>query len=132
MDAGLGDDDGPVPVQELTPSVGIAETFGKRQGRGEPLDCFAHVGVVQHGCYGRIWCRAVLLQHRIGGYQCFPGRLTRHKISDRANYKQLSRTVKPRHKDGPRFATRLVRWRSVSRDLLAPRNEAPPYRSRRL
>jgi hypothetical protein len=28
---------------------------------------------------------------------------------------------------------RWVRWRSVShRDLLAPRNEAPPYRSRRL
>jgi len=31
-------------------------------------------------------------------------RLTRHKISDRANYKRLSHTVKPRHKDGPRFA----------------------------
>jgi hypothetical protein len=74
--AGFGDDDGPVAVQELTPSVGIAETFGKWQGRCEPLDCFAHVGVVQHGHYGGIWCRAVLLQHRIGGYQCFPGRLT--------------------------------------------------------
>src|SRR5713101_8286001 len=77
--AGFGDDDGPVAVQELTPIVGIAETFGKWQGRCEPLDCFAHVGVVQHGYYGGIWCRAVLLQHRIGGYQCFPGRLTRFR-----------------------------------------------------
>src|SRR4029453_11702998 len=74
--AGFGDDDGPVAVQELTPSGGIAKTFGKWQGRCEPLDCFAHVGVVQHKHYGAIWCRAVLLQHRIGGYQCFPGRLT--------------------------------------------------------
>ena len=63
VDAGLGDDDGPVAVQELTPSVGIAETFGKWQGRREPLDCFAHVRVVEHGYYGGIWCRAVLLQH---------------------------------------------------------------------
>src|SRR5207245_7795091 len=30
VDAGLGDDDGPVAVQELTPSVGVAETSGKR------------------------------------------------------------------------------------------------------
>ncbi len=52
--AGFGDDDGPVAVQELTPSVGIAETFGKWQGRCEPLDCFAHVGVVQQGYYGGI------------------------------------------------------------------------------
>jgi len=70
--AGFGDDDGPVAVQELTPSRGIAETFGKWQGRCEPLDCFAHVGVVQYGYYGGIWCRAVLLQHRIGGYQLLP------------------------------------------------------------
>jgi len=34
--AGFGDDDGPVAVQELTPSGGIAETFGKWQGRCEP------------------------------------------------------------------------------------------------
>src|SRR5713101_3148636 len=67
--AGFGNDDGPVAVQELTPIFGIAETFGKWQGRCEPLDCFPHVGVVQHGYYGGIWCRAVLLQHRIGGYQ---------------------------------------------------------------
>ena len=77
VDAGFGDNDGPVAVQELTPSVGIAETYGKWQGRYKPLDCFAHVGVVQHGHYGGIWCGAVLLQHRIGGYQCFFGPLTR-------------------------------------------------------
>ena len=47
--AGFGDDDGPVAVQELTPSGGVAETFGKQQGRCEPLDCFAHVRVVQTG-----------------------------------------------------------------------------------
>ena len=49
MDAGFGDDDGPVAVQELIPIVGIAETFGKWQGRCGPLDCFAHVGVVRTG-----------------------------------------------------------------------------------
>ena len=69
VDAGFGNDDGPVAVQELTPIFRIAETYGKWQDRCEPLDCFAHVGVVQHGYYSGIWCRAVLLQHRIGGYQ---------------------------------------------------------------
>jgi hypothetical protein len=72
VDAGCGDNDGPVAVHELTPSFGIAETYGKWQGRCEPLDCFAHVGVVQYGHHGGIWCGAVLLQHRIGGYHCFP------------------------------------------------------------
>jgi hypothetical protein len=33
--AGFGDDDGPVAVHELTPIFGIAETFGKWQGRCE-------------------------------------------------------------------------------------------------
>jgi hypothetical protein len=33
--SGFGDDDGPVAVQELTPILGIAETFGKWQGRCE-------------------------------------------------------------------------------------------------
>jgi hypothetical protein len=66
VDTGLGDDDGSVDVRQLTPSVGIAETFSKWKGCGEPLDCFAHVGIVQHGYYGRIWCRAVLLQHGFG------------------------------------------------------------------
>ena len=80
--AGFGDNDGPVAVQELTPSGGITETFGKWQGRCKPLDCFTHVGVVQHGYYGGIWCRAVLLQHRIGGYQCFPRSPNENKISD--------------------------------------------------
>src|SRR5512132_992013 len=76
--AGFGHDDGPVAVQELTPSVGIAETYGKCQGRREPLDGFAHVGVVQHGYHGGVWCRAVFLQHGLVDYQCFPGRLTRY------------------------------------------------------
>ena len=71
VDAGFGDDDGPVAVQELTPIVGIAETFGRWQGRCGPLDCFAHVGVSQDRYYGGIWRRAVLLQHGIGGYECF-------------------------------------------------------------
>src|SRR5437773_4207108 len=61
--------------------VGDAETFGERQGRCEPLDCFAHVGVVQDRYYGRVWCRSVLLQHGFRRYQCFPSRLTRHKRS---------------------------------------------------
>ena len=49
MSAGFGNDDGPVAVRELTPMVGDAETFGERQGRCEPLDCFAHVGVDRTG-----------------------------------------------------------------------------------
>ena len=69
VSAGSGDDDGPVAVQKLTPMVGDAEAFDEWQGRREPLDCFAHVGVVQHGYYGSAWRRAVLLQHRLGGHQ---------------------------------------------------------------
>src|SRR5262245_29995522 len=76
-----GDDDGAVFVHELTPSLRIAETFGKWQGRSEPLDCFGHVGVVQHGYYGGVWCRAVLLQHGIRGYQCFLGSSNEIEIS---------------------------------------------------
>ena len=68
MSAGFDDDDGPVAVHELTPMVAYAETFGEWQRRCEPLDGVAHVGVVQHGYYGAVWCRAVLLQHRLGGY----------------------------------------------------------------
>src|SRR6202040_1937263 len=75
--------DGPIAVQELPATLGVAETFGEWKGRCEPRDCFRHVGVVEHGYYGGTWCRAVLLQHKIGGYQRFPGRLTRLKISDR-------------------------------------------------
>jgi hypothetical protein len=63
--AGFGDDNGPVAVQELTSIGGIAETFGEWQGRYEPLDCFTHVRVVEHGYYGGIWRRAVFLQHKI-------------------------------------------------------------------
>jgi hypothetical protein len=70
--AGGGDHNGPVAVHELTPSLRIAETFGKWQGRSEPLDGFGHVGVVQHGYYGGIWSRAVFLQHGIRGYQVLP------------------------------------------------------------
>src|SRR6202040_985149 len=69
--------DGPIAVQELPATLGVAETFGEWKGRCEPRDCFRHIGVVEHGYYGITWCRAVLLQHRIGGYQRFPGRLTR-------------------------------------------------------
>jgi hypothetical protein len=67
VSAGFDDDDGAVAVQELTPMVAYAETFGEWQRRCEPLDDFTHVGVVQHGYYGGVWCRAVLLQHRLGG-----------------------------------------------------------------
>src|SRR4029077_6051686 len=74
--AGFGDDDGPIAVQELPAILGVAETFGEWKGRCEPRDCFGHVGVVKHGDYGAVWCRAVLLQHRLGGYHSFPGRLT--------------------------------------------------------
>ena len=74
--AGFGDDNGPIAVQELPAILGVAETFGEWKGRCEPHDCFGHVWVVEHGYHGAIWCRAVLLQHRIGGYHCFPGRLT--------------------------------------------------------
>ena len=42
--AGFGDDDGPIAVQELPAIFGVAETFGKWQGRCEPRDCFGHVG----------------------------------------------------------------------------------------
>jgi hypothetical protein len=80
---GFGHDDGSVAVQELTPSGGIAETYGKWQGRCEPLDCCAHVGVVQHGYDGGIWCRAVLLQHRIGGFHCFPWSSNEMELSHR-------------------------------------------------
>jgi hypothetical protein len=55
VDTGLGDDDGPVAVHELTASVGIAETYGEWQSGCEPLDCFARVGVVEHGYYGAVW-----------------------------------------------------------------------------
>ena len=41
---------------ELTPIVGVAEAFGKRQDRCEPLDRFGHIRVVQHGYYSGIWC----------------------------------------------------------------------------
>ena len=47
MSAGFGDDDGPVAVDELTPMVGDAETFGEWQYRREPPDRRAHVGIVQ-------------------------------------------------------------------------------------
>ena len=73
--AGFGDDDGPIAVQELPAILGVAETFGEWKGRCEPLDCFAHVGVVEDGYYGRVWRRAVLLQHGFRGYQYFPSRL---------------------------------------------------------
>lgn len=88
MDTRLGDDDGSVAVHKLTSSVGIAETFGKWKGCGKPLDCFAHVGVVQHRYYGGIWCRAVLLQHRIRVISTFLRRLTiiRPKFLHRARY----------------------------------------------
>jgi hypothetical protein len=79
VSAGFGYDDPPIAVRELTPMVGDAETFGEWQGRCEPLDCFAHVGVVQNGYYGGVWCRAVLLQHGLGGYQWIRGRLTRKR-----------------------------------------------------
>jgi len=61
----------------------LEKMIGRRIER-RSVDGFAHVGVVQHGYYGGIWCRAVLFQHRIGGYQCFPGRLTL-EISRAAN-----------------------------------------------
>ena len=77
MCAGFGDDDGPIAVQELPAILGVAETFGEWKGRCEPRDCFGHVGVVEHGYYGAVWCRAVLLQHGFKGYQCFRGRLMR-------------------------------------------------------
>ena len=82
MYAGFGDDDGPIAVQELPTILRVAETFGEWKGRCEPRDCFGHVGIVEHGYYGGIWCRAVLLQHRIGGYQCFPRSPNENKISD--------------------------------------------------
>ena len=77
MDAGFGDDDGPIAVQELPAILGVAETFGEWKGRCEPRDGFGHVGVVEHGYHGGVWCRAVFLQHGHVDYQCFPGRLTR-------------------------------------------------------
>jgi hypothetical protein len=77
--AGFGDDDRPIAVQELPAILRVAETFGEWKGRCKPRDCFGHVGVVQDGYYGRVWCRSVLLQHEFRGYQCFPNRLTRHR-----------------------------------------------------
>ena len=81
MSPGFGHDDGPVAVRELTPMVADAETFGEWQGRCEPLDCLAHVGIVQDGYYGGVRCGAVLLQHGLGGYQRFPGSPNVPKLS---------------------------------------------------
>jgi hypothetical protein len=53
----------PIAVHELPAIFGVAETFGKWKGRCEPRDCFGHVGVVEHGYHGAVWCRAVLLEH---------------------------------------------------------------------
>jgi len=79
VDAGFGDDDGPIAVQELPAILGVAETFGEWKGRCEPGDGFGHVGVVEHGYHGGVWCRAVFLQHGHVDYQCFLGRLTRQR-----------------------------------------------------
>jgi hypothetical protein len=75
--AGGGEDDGAVLVYELAAILRIAETFGKWQGRCEPLDCFGHVGVVQYWYYGGVRCRTVLLEHTFRRYWCLPGCLTR-------------------------------------------------------
>lgn len=80
MSPGFGDHDGSIAIRELTPMVADAETLSEWQGRCEPLDGFAHVGVVQHGYYGGVWCRAVPLQHELGGYQYLPGRLSSPKL----------------------------------------------------
>jgi hypothetical protein len=61
-------------MHELAAMAADAETFGEGQGRGEPLDRLAHVGVVQHRDDGSVRRRAVLLQHGLGDYQGFLGR----------------------------------------------------------
>ena len=63
MSAGCGDHDGSPAVQELAAMVADAEAFYEREGRREPLDCCAHVGIVKNGNDSSVWCRAVLLQH---------------------------------------------------------------------
>ena len=89
MCAGFGDDDGPIAVQELPAIFGVAQTFGKWKGRCEPRDCFGHVGIVEHGYYGRVWCRSVLLQHDFRVYQS--DYLTRHESQQTTKEKRVIR-----------------------------------------
>src|SRR5207245_5636783 len=58
VDAGFGNDDGPVAVQELTPIFRIAGPSGNGKDGCEQLDSFAHAGVVQHGNTAGVWCGA--------------------------------------------------------------------------
>ena len=81
VDAGFGDDDGPIAVQELPAILGVAETFGEWKGRCEPRDGFGHVGVVEHGYYGGVWCRAVFLQHGLVDYEVLPWSSNETEIS---------------------------------------------------
>jgi hypothetical protein len=64
------EDDGAVLVYELAAILRIAETFGKWQGRGEPLNRFAHFGIVKNWYDTGVRCRTVLLEHMFRGYQC--------------------------------------------------------------
>ena len=79
MCAGGGDDDGAVLVYELAAVVADAQTFDEWKSRGEPLNCFAHFGIVKNWYDAGVRCRTVLLEYRFRRYRCLPGRLTRKR-----------------------------------------------------
>jgi hypothetical protein len=53
----------PFSLHELTAVVADAQTFDQWKNRGEPLNCFAHFGIVKNWYDAGAWCRTVLLEH---------------------------------------------------------------------